>query len=117
MGYYRQNENNGVFEFAGGIGAGEADFTYYKFYLQSTFGKKWKNIEIGFTPRAVTVYYPLSLSIYGSPDIFLESVLNIRIGGGRTKFQMQFGYSAPIVLTPGVKNVSLIMGFGINHRM
>ena len=120
LGYYKLGDNNNIFEFAGGIGAGNTEDLYTKLYLQPTFGWKKKYNEIGFTSRAVLVNYPElndGTSTTSATDIFIEPVGNFRFGKGKAKFQMQIGLSLPVRYSSDVGYIPFVMGFGMHYRM
>lgn len=139
--YYGQR---GVFELYGGAGIGnvnikksgtgfstkdlEARITRY--FIQPSFGGRWKLLEIAFTPRITAVNYNNLKTTYTQADleadkfqylenhpwVFIEPSLTLRAGFAGLKAQIQFGHSFKfsndeLGFDPGFINAGLMFRF------
>lgn len=67
--------------------------SYYRFYIQPSFGKNSRFFDYGVTTRIQFISYPST----GLNDLIIEPVLFARVGVKRLKFMVQGGGVIPII--------------------
>jgi len=119
LGYFKPVKKNGVFEIFGGVGGCEqhheyagygngqyydiSDISFWKFFVQPSFGFTSNVIDIAFSTRFCGLNYYNVSSVSNSHEnmntlsngshFFLEPAITLRVGWKHIKGQLQYVYS------------------------